>query len=99
MDLYSLVIIGRQKNCSRYHIKIIFVLLGWTQHTLIAIIMQDVECDLVLASVDEVEYLYKGKSCCEDCYRPVKKLEAVQQKEGTYFIQDGEIMVLKKEKN
>jgi hypothetical protein len=32
-----------------------------------------VECDHLLAD-DEVEYLYKGKSFCDDCYRAVKKL-------------------------
>ena len=31
-----------------------------------------VECDHLLVG-DEVEYLYKGKSCCDDCYRAVKK--------------------------
>jgi hypothetical protein len=30
-----------------------------------------VECDHLLVG-DEVEYLYKGKSYCEDCYRAVK---------------------------
>jgi hypothetical protein len=33
-----------------------------------------VECDRLLVG-DEVEYLYQGKSYCEDCYRAVKKLE------------------------
>jgi hypothetical protein len=32
---------------------------------------------------DEVEYLYKGKSYCDDCYKAVKKLEAIQQEKGT----------------
>jgi hypothetical protein len=38
-----------------------------------------VECDGVL---DDVEYLYKGKSYCDDCYRAVKKLEAARPKEN-----------------
>jgi hypothetical protein len=29
------------------------------------------ECDGILN--DDAEYLYKGKSHCEDCYRAVKK--------------------------
>jgi hypothetical protein len=40
-----------------------------------------VECEGVLN--DDVEYLYKGKSYCDDCYRASKKLEAVQQENGT----------------
>jgi hypothetical protein len=32
------------------------------------------ECDQVLAG-DEVEYLYKGKSYCDDCYEVVKAIE------------------------
>jgi NMD protein affecting ribosome stability and mRNA decay len=35
-----------------------------------------VECDHIL---EDGEYLYKGKSYCDDCYRAVKKLEEVQQ--------------------
>ena len=31
-----------------------------------------VECDHLLVG-DEVEYRYKGKSYCDDCYRMVKK--------------------------
>ena len=31
-----------------------------------------VECDHLLVG-DEVEYLYKGKSYCDDCYRAIKK--------------------------
>ena len=31
-----------------------------------------VECDHLLVGV-EVEYLYKGKSYCDDCYRAIKK--------------------------
>src|SRR5918996_5331247 len=37
------------------------------------------ECDHLLVS-DEVEYLYKGKSYCDDCYRAVKKLEGAAQR-------------------
>jgi hypothetical protein len=52
-------------------------------------IIKSVECDGVLN--DDVEYLYKGKSYCDykgksycdDCYRTVKKAEAVQQHKGT----------------
>ena len=32
---------------------------------------------------DEVEYLYKRNSYCDDCYRMVKKLEAAQQEKAT----------------
>jgi hypothetical protein len=32
-----------------------------------------VECDHLLVG-DEAEYLYKGKSYCDDCYRGVKKV-------------------------
>jgi hypothetical protein len=39
-----------------------------------------VECDHLLV-VDEVEYFYKGKAYCDDCYRAVKKLEVGQEKE------------------
>jgi hypothetical protein len=35
-----------------------------------------VECDHLLVG-DEVEYLYKGKSYCDDCYRAVKKAETM----------------------
>jgi hypothetical protein len=38
-----------------------------------------VECDHLLVG-DEVEYLYKGKAYCDDCYRAVKKLEVIQQR-------------------
>jgi hypothetical protein len=31
-----------------------------------------VECEHLLVG-DEVEYLYKGKSYCDDCYKAVKK--------------------------
>jgi hypothetical protein len=41
-----------------------------------------VECDHLLVG-DEVEYLYKGKSYCGDCYKAVKKAEAAQQKKAT----------------
>jgi hypothetical protein len=34
------------------------------------------ECDHKLVG-DEVEYFYKGKSYCEDCYRAVKKAEGL----------------------
>jgi hypothetical protein len=37
-----------------------------------------VECDHLLVG-DEVEYLYRGKSYCGDCYRAAKKLEAKQR--------------------
>jgi hypothetical protein len=37
------------------------------------------ECDHLLVG-DEVEYLYKGKSYCDDCYRSVKKLEETSEK-------------------
>ena len=39
-----------------------------------------VKCDHIL---EDEEYLYKGKSYCDDCYRAVKKLEAAQQENGT----------------
>lgn len=39
------------------------------------------ECNHLLVG-DEVEYLYKGKSYCDDCYRAVKKLEGAQEKKG-----------------
>jgi hypothetical protein len=29
--------------------------------------------------LEDEEYLYKGKSFCDDCYRVVKKLETAQQ--------------------
>jgi hypothetical protein len=32
---------------------------------------------------DDEEYLFKGKTYCDDCYRAVKKLEAVLQNKGT----------------
>ena len=32
-----------------------------------------VECDHLLVG-DKVEYLYKGKSYCDDCYRSIKKV-------------------------
>lgn len=35
-------------------------------------IIRCIECNDVLN--DDVEYLYKGKSYCDDCYRAVKKL-------------------------
>ena len=41
-----------------------------------------IECDQLLVD-DEVEYLYKGKSYCDDCYRAVKKLEAIHKEKGT----------------
>ena len=31
-----------------------------------------VECDHIL---EDEEYLYKGKSYCDDCYRAVKKMK------------------------
>ena len=37
-------------------------------------IIRCVECDHELVG-DEVEYLYKGKSYCEDCYKMVKATE------------------------
>jgi hypothetical protein len=37
-----------------------------------------VECDHLLVG-DEVEYLYRGKSNCGDCYRAAKKLETKQR--------------------
>jgi hypothetical protein len=39
-----------------------------------------VECDHKL---EDEEYIYKGKTYCDECYRAVKKLKAVQQKKGT----------------
>jgi hypothetical protein len=33
-----------------------------------------VECDHIFGD-DEAEYIYKGKSYCDDCYRAVKKAE------------------------
>jgi hypothetical protein len=39
-----------------------------------------VECDQVL---EDMEYLYKGKSYCDDCYRAVKKLETIHKEKGT----------------
>jgi hypothetical protein len=36
----------------------------------------NVECDHLLVG-DEVEYLSKGKSYCDDCYRAVKKSEVI----------------------
>ena len=41
-----------------------------------------VECDHILDD-DEAEYHYKGKSYCGDCYRAVKKLEAIRQERET----------------
>ena len=38
------------------------------------------ECDHLLVD-DEVEYLYKGKSCCDDSYRAVKKIVTINRKE------------------
>jgi hypothetical protein len=32
------------------------------------------ECDHVLVE-DEAEYLYEGKSYCEDCYKAIKAAE------------------------
>jgi hypothetical protein len=37
-----------------------------------------VEYDHLLVD-DEVEYLYRGKSYCGECYRAAKKLEAKQR--------------------
>jgi hypothetical protein len=34
-----------------------------------------IECDHVL---EDEEYLYKGKSYCDDCNRAVKRAEAVE---------------------
>ena len=39
-----------------------------------------VGCD---GSLEDGEYLYKGKLYCDDCYRAAKKLEAIQQEKGT----------------
>jgi hypothetical protein len=39
-----------------------------------------VGCD---GSLEDGEYLYKGKSYCDDCYGAAKKLEAIQQEIGT----------------
>jgi hypothetical protein len=39
-----------------------------------------VECDHLLIG-DDVEYLYKGKSYCDDCYRMVKKAEIRNRKQ------------------
>ena len=36
-----------------------------------------VECDHLLIG-DEVEYLYKGKSYCDDCHRAVMKAETLK---------------------
>src|SRR5918994_7930507 len=42
------------------------------------------ECDHSFSD-DEDEYLYKGKSYCDDCYRAVKKLEAIQQENARSY--------------
>jgi hypothetical protein len=38
-----------------------------------------VECDHLFVG-DDVEYLYKGKSYCDDCYRMVKSAETKTDK-------------------
>jgi recombinational DNA repair protein (RecF pathway) len=41
------------------------------------------KCVICGHTLNEVEYFYKGNSYCDDCYRAVKKAEAVQQHKGT----------------
>ena len=59
-----------QKYSIKYHIKISVLRM---------------ECDHLLVD-DEVEYLYKGKSYCDDCYRAVKKIvtEGSNENEKSY---------------
>ncbi|MDQ3839327.1 MAG: hypothetical protein M3297_08670 [Thermoproteota archaeon] len=39
-----------------------------------------VECDHIFGD-DEAEYIYRGKTYCDDCYRAVRKAEAAAQQE------------------
>jgi hypothetical protein len=39
-----------------------------------------VDCNQVL---EDMEYLYKGKSYCDDCYRAAKKSETTKQDKET----------------
>jgi hypothetical protein len=69
MDTY-LCLLGPKKYGTKYPIKIIMR----TSFGLTEMPSKCVECDHLLVG-DEVEYLYKGKSYCEDCYRAAKKAE------------------------
>jgi hypothetical protein len=40
-----------------------------------------IKCVICDGDLDEGEYLYKGKSYCDDCYKMVRKLEADQKKD------------------
>jgi hypothetical protein len=42
-----------------------------------------IKCVVCDGSLEDGEYLHKGKSYCDDCYRAVKKLEAIRQERET----------------
>jgi hypothetical protein len=46
-----------------------------------------VECDHLLVG-DEVEYL------CNDCYRAIKKSEAIQEEKGTFLMETPKVYLL-----
>ncbi|HEX5979195.1 MAG TPA: hypothetical protein VFY68_18070, partial [Nitrososphaeraceae archaeon] len=60
---------GPKNICTKYPIKIIT---SFSNRERLKMLMKCVECDHVLVG-DEVEYLYKGKSYCDDCYKAIKK--------------------------
>jgi hypothetical protein len=67
---HCLSVLGPKKYCAKYRIKIITCLL--VNRERLKMLSKCVECEHLLVG-DEVEYLYKGKSYCDDCYKAVKK--------------------------